>query len=40
MANAPVISIDKGQVIIRVIHTEEELMIAKTVCRILNITKK
>jgi len=36
MANAPVISIDKGQVIIRVIHTDEELMIAKTVNMILN----
>jgi len=36
MANSPVISIDKGQVIIRVIHTDEELMIAKTVNMILN----
>ena len=40
MANAPVISIDKGQVIIRVIHTDEELMIAKTVNMILNLKIK
>jgi len=39
-ANAPVISIDKGQVIIRVIHTDEELMIAKTVNMILNLKIK
>jgi acetate kinase len=36
IANAPVISIDKGKVTIRVIHTDEELMIAKTVYMILN----
>ena len=35
-ANAPVISSDKGQVTIRVIHTDEELMIAKTVNQIIN----
>ncbi len=34
--NAPVISVDKGEVTIRVIHTDEELMIAKTVSEITN----
>ena len=37
MENAPVISKDTGQVAVRVIHTDEECMIAKTVGRILNL---
>ncbi|HCY75132.1 MAG TPA: acetate/propionate family kinase [Ignavibacteriales bacterium] len=37
VANAPVISKDTGQVVVRVIHTDEEYMIARTVCRVLNI---
>ena len=40
MANAPVISKDKGQVTVRVIHTDEELMIAKTVSQIINLKIK
>lgn len=36
-ANAPVISTDAGQVAVRVIHTDEELMIAKTVSQKLNL---
>ena len=36
--NAPVISSDTGQVTVRVIHTDEEWMIAKTVRQILNLT--
>jgi acetate kinase len=36
MDNAPVISINNGKVTIRIIHTDEELMIAKTVNHILN----
>ncbi len=35
MANAPVISVDNGKSVVRVIHTDEELMIAKTVNQIL-----
>jgi len=35
-ANAPVISAAKSPVTVRVIKTDEELMIAKTVCRILS----
>src|SRR5665647_1559831 len=38
--NAPIISKEKGSVTVRVIHTDEEWMIAKTVSQILNITKK
>ena len=37
MANAPVISTDTGQASVRVIHTDEEWMIAKTVSQILNL---
>jgi acetate kinase len=36
--NAPVISSDTGQVTVRVIHTDEEWMIAKTVRQIINLT--
>ena len=35
--NAPVISTKNGSTIVRVIHTEEELMIAKTVIQIINL---
>ena len=34
-ANAPVISKDNGQAIVRVIHTDEEWMIAKTVSQMI-----
>ncbi len=34
-ANEGVISADTGRVAVRVIHTDEELMIARTVCRVL-----
>jgi acetate kinase len=34
-ANAAMISTDAGRVIVRVMRTNEELMIAKTVCRVL-----
>ncbi|MGA3013632.1 MAG: acetate/propionate family kinase [Bacteroidales bacterium] len=37
-ANAPVISTDSGQATVRVIHTDEELMIAKTVSQMINHT--
>lgn len=37
--NAPVISTDKGKAAVRVIHTDEEWMIAKTVSQMLNLTK-
>jgi acetate kinase len=37
IVNAPVISSDTGQVTVRVIHTDEEWMIAKTVRQILNL---
>jgi acetate kinase len=37
--NAPVISTDKGKTVVRVIHTDEERMIAKTVSKMINITK-
>jgi len=37
--NAPIISKEKESVAVRVIHTDEEWMIAKTVSRILNIKK-
>ena len=36
--NESVISAADGRVTVRVIHTDEELMIAKTVCRVLGIT--
>lgn len=36
-ANAPVISEDTAKVVVRVIHTDEELMIAKTVRQILKL---
>ena len=35
--SAPLISVDSGRVSVRVIHTDEELMIAKSVCRVLNL---
>jgi len=37
MANAPVISTDTGQAAVRVIHTDEEWMIAKTVSQIITL---
>jgi acetate kinase len=37
MANAPVISINKGRTTVRIINTDEELMIVRTVSRILNL---
>jgi acetate kinase len=37
-ANSTVISTNNGQATVRVIHTDEEWMIAKSVCRILNLT--
>jgi len=37
IANAPIISKDTAQAVVRVIHTDEELMIAKTVSQILNL---
>ena len=39
-ANAAVISTDNGQVAVRVMHTDEEWMIAKTVSQIMNHTEK
>jgi len=33
--NAPVISAQTGRVTVRIIRTDEELMIARSVCRIL-----
>ncbi len=36
-ANAGVISAAAGRVAVRVIHTDEELMIARTVCRVLDL---
>ena len=36
--NADVISTERGQVTVRVIHTDEELMIAKSVCHILELS--
>jgi acetate kinase len=36
-ANEGVISAAAGRVAVRVIHTDEELMIAKTVCRVLGL---
>jgi acetate kinase len=37
--NAQLISPDAGRVAVRVIHTDEELIIAKTVCRVLDQTQ-
>jgi acetate kinase len=37
-ANAGVISTDSGKATVRVIHTDEEWMIAKTVCGVLGLT--
>ena len=37
MANAPVISTANGQAVVRVIHTDEEYVIAGTVCSVLGI---
>ena len=37
MANAGVISADTSRVAVRVIRTDEERMIAKTVCRVLGL---
>jgi acetate kinase len=37
-ANADVISTETSRVTVRVMHTDEELMIAKTVCRVLDFT--
>jgi acetate kinase len=39
-AGAALISTDSGRVAVRVMHTDEEWMIAKTVCRVLNLTIK
>jgi acetate kinase len=36
-ANEGVISTAAGRVAVRVIHTDEELMIARTVCRVLGL---
>ena len=36
-ANEGVISAAAGRVAVRVIHTDEELMIARTVCRVLGL---
>lgn len=38
-ANAPVISTETGRVSVRVIHTDEDLMIARTVCGMLGFEK-
>jgi acetate kinase len=38
--DAQLISPDAGRVAVRVMHTDEEWMIAKTVCRVLNLTIK
>ena len=35
LANADVISANTSRIMVRVIHTDEEWMIAKTVCRVL-----
>ena len=36
-ANASVISERAGRIVVRVMHTDEEVMIAKSVCRVLNL---
>jgi acetate kinase len=38
MASAAVISTEASRVIVRVMHKDEEWMIAKTVCRVLGLT--
>jgi len=40
MVNSPVISKDKRQVTVRIIHTDEEFMIARTVNQIINLNIK
>jgi|SRR5271157_682430 len=40
LASAAVISTEAGRVAVRVMHTDEEWMIAKTVCRVLRLTIK
>jgi len=40
IANAGVISADTGRVAIRVMHTDEEVMIAKSVCDVLEHSNK
>jgi len=40
LTGAALISSDTGRVAVRVIHTDEEWMIAKTVCRVLNLPIK
>jgi acetate kinase len=37
LASAAVISTETGRVVVRVMHTDEEWMIAKTVCRVLGL---
>jgi acetate kinase len=37
MANAGVISTETSRVVVRVMHTDEEVMIAKSVCRVLDL---
>jgi acetate kinase len=39
MANGSVISAASSRVVVRVIHTDEEQMIAKTVCQVLGLTR-
>ena len=40
LASATVISTEAGRVAVRVMHTDEEWMIAKTVCQVLGLTIK
>ena len=40
VANAAVISAETGRVTVRVMHTDEEWMIAKTVCSVLGLTTR
>jgi acetate kinase len=40
LSNAPVISRATGKVVVRVMHTDEERMIAKTVSQLLNLVEK
>ncbi len=37
MANAGVISAETSRVVVRVMHTDEEVVIAKSVCRVLGL---
>ena len=39
-ANAGVISAESSRVAVRVMHTDEEVMIAESVCRVLNLPIK